>query len=130
MRYINSKDERTTKSLKRPDLSYLHLYLVLLTLVSVVKTASGWHRGCPTGYYSKYSNYNFDCIKCDLGTYQPINYEGQGSLIRQCTNCVAGKYCSRYVCYTCTRFYTNKSYIDLVLGSFCLCLCVYLNAMM
>ena len=88
MRYINSESKMTTKSLKRPDLSYMHLYLVLLTLFSIVKPAEG----CSPGYYYDSGH----CLRCQPGRYKP--YYSYGS---SCTLCAAGKY-SRYVSSTST----------------------------
>ena len=88
MRNINSKDKKTTMSLKRPDSSYLHLYLVLLTFFSIVKSAEG----CGPGTYESGSGH---CRNCQPGRYQPNNYYGGAS----CTLCAAGKY-SEYVSST------------------------------
>ena len=94
MRNINSKDKRTTMSLKRPDSSYLHLYLVLLTFLCIVKPAEG---GCSPGYYYfLYHNTGY-CYSCQPGRYQPKSQTYSIS----CTVCAAGKY-SRYVSSTST----------------------------
>ena len=90
MRNINSKDKRTTMSLKRPNSSYLHLYLVLLTFLCIVKPAVG---GCRPGEY--FCN-SCCCCNCQSGRYQP-----NSGLIQSCTLCAAGKY-SRYVSSTST----------------------------
>ena len=91
MRNINSKDKRTTMSLKKPNSSYMHLYLVLLTFLCIVKPAEG---ECSPGYYYDGCCY---CYSCQPGRYQPIyNYGGSS-----CTLCAAGKY-SRYVSSTST----------------------------
>ena len=90
MRNINSKDKRTTMSLKRPNSSYMHLYLVLLTFLCIVKPAAG----CGAGYYYDTS---CCCRSCQPGRYQPNNnYSGS-----TCTLCAAGKY-SGYVSSTST----------------------------
>ena len=98
MRNINSQDKRTTMSLKRPNSSYLHLYLVLLTFLCIVKPAEGY---CGPGrYYYTYSydgRYFYGCNYCQPGSYQPNNYYYG----RSCTLCAAGKY-SRYVSSTST----------------------------
>ncbi len=80
-------------SLNRPDLSYMHLYLVLLTFLCIVKPAEGEY--CSPGQY--YMSQYASCYSCQPGRYQPSsNYNG-GS----CTVCAAGKY-SRYVSSTST----------------------------
>ena len=89
MRNINSKDKRTTMSLKRPYSSYLHLYLVLLIFLCIVKQAVGQ---CGPG---RYYNGGCCCYGCQPGRYQPL--DGGTS----CTLCAAGKY-SRYVSSTAT----------------------------
>ncbi len=89
MRNINSKDKRTTMSLKRPNSSYMHLYLVLLTFLCIVKPAVG----CGPGQY--YPG-GCCCLTCQPGRYQPNN-ESTSS----CTLCAAGKY-SGYVSSTTT----------------------------
>ena len=98
MRNINSKDKRTTKSLKRPNSSYMHLYLVLLTFLCIVKPAVG----CSPGqYYYRYYSGGYSrrsCNSCQPGRYQP-NYINTNT--RSCTLCAAGKY-SRYVSSTST----------------------------
>ena len=93
MRNINSKDKRTTMSLKRPNSSYMHFYLVLLTFLCIVKPAVG---ACNPGqYWNPYSR-PF-CFGCQPGRYNPNNSHYDGS----CTLCAAGKY-SRYVSSTST----------------------------
>ena len=93
MRNINSKDKRTTMSLKRPNSSYMHLYLVLLTFLCIVKPAAG----CGPGEHWWVADSSGGCASCQPGRYQPdYNYYG-----RSCTLCAAGKY-SRYVSSTST----------------------------
>ena len=78
-------------SLKRPNSSYLHLYLVLLTFLCIMKPAVG----CGSGLY-----YNIDyrgCGRCQPGRYQPET----SHWITSCTLCAAGKY-SRYASFTST----------------------------
>ena len=98
MRNINSKDKRTTMSLKRPNSSYLHLYLVLLTFLCIVKPAVGQ---CVAGkYWVPPSDDYFaviSCYYCQPGRYQPNTNVNPNS----CTLCAAGKY-SRYVSSTST----------------------------
>ena len=91
MRNINFKDKRTTMSLKRPNSSYMHLYLILLTFLCIVKPAEGQ---CGAGKY--YCN-NCCCCNCQPGRYQPNN----NNLPNSCTLCAAGKY-SRCVSSTST----------------------------
>ena len=88
MRNINSKDKRTTMSLKRPNSSYMHLYLILLTFLCIVKPAVGQ---CSPGTYCGTS---CCCCSCQPGRYQPNSGYSQS-----CTLCAAGKY-SRYVSST------------------------------
>ena len=94
MRNINSKDKRTTMSLKKPISSYMHLYLVLLTFLCIVKPAEGQEGGCGPG---QYCDEGCCCCSCQPGRYQPNNDSGAPS----CTLCAAGKY-SRYVSSTAT----------------------------
>jgi len=82
-------------SLKRPNSSYMHLFLVLLTFLCIVKPAEGY---CRAG---EYLDPNYGCRSCQPGRYQP-NYSYYGD---SCTLCAAGKY-SRYVSYTSTRALT------------------------
>ena len=92
MRNINSENKRTAMSLKRPDSSYMHLYLVLLTFLCIVKPAVG--QRCSPGQYSERG---CCCRPCQSGRYQPNNsYYGYS-----CYLCAAGKY-SRYVSSTST----------------------------
>ena len=93
MRNINSKDKRTTMSLKIPNSSYMHLYLIFLTFLSIIKPAEG----CPPGKYYYYSGRN----RC--GACQPGRYKSYSSPYGPSCNqlCDAGKY-SRYVSYTST----------------------------
>ena len=92
MRNINSKDKRTTMSLKRPNSSYLHFYLVLLTFLCIVKPAVGQ---CNPGQYRIAP----DCFSCPAGRYQPN--AGYYYKLEVCKLCAAGKY-SRYVSFTST----------------------------
>ena len=91
MRNIDSKDKRTTMSLKRPDSSYMHLYLVLLTFLCIVKPAVGG------GGPGTYQNPRVGCLSCVPGRYNPNDNHYDQS----CTLCVAGKY-SGYVSSTST----------------------------